>query len=258
LDYITSTQNSFIKELSCLHKKNERNKQGLFLIEGEKMISEALSSGIAVTAVLFDEKKIISPSFIKDLENAGIKIIQTTEIVISKLCDTITPQGIVGVCEIPKHLAEPLTPKGKCIILDNISNPGNLGTIIRTAESMGIDRVIVCGGVDLYNPKIVRSTMGSIFRQKIFLCENGKNAVKYARSYGYKVYAAALNKNSRSLTDTPLTPPVAVVIGNEGNGVSKECIDACDGSIIIPMQGKTQSLNAGIAAGIIIWEMSKL
>lgn len=258
MERITSRENPLVKEWCSYIKSAQcRHNDGLFCVEGVKMCAEAATFGIEILRVF------VTDSCLNKYNDQCQKVIlkSKTSFIISnsvseKLSDTKTPQGIFALCKIPENSLNSMGRKR--IILDSVSDPGNAGTIIRTAEAMGIDEVIFIGTcVDPYSPKVVRSTMGSIFRQNVILCPDRVAAINSVKNQGTTVYSSELDSTAQTIGNSSLKGNVAVVIGNESNGVSQEVSCICDGKIYIPMKGNSESLNAAVAASIIMWEMAK-
>lgn len=172
------------------------------------------------------------------------------------ISETEHPQGIFAVGEMPK--AEPLTMRaGSYLLLDELQDPGNLGTILRTAEAMGITAVVLSAHCpDLFSPKVIRSTMGSGWRQKTVRVDDLAGSIAAWQKQGLHCYAATLSPEALPLQRLPAGECRGIVIGNEGNGVSREVIDACNGEVYIPMRGAAESLNAAAAAALCMWELS--
>ena len=185
---------------------------------------------------------------------AKYNCIYVTEKVFSGITDVTNPQGILAVIGKNTDINEIDYNQNLFLVLDNIQDPGNMGTILRTADSINLKQIIVSKGTaDCYNPKVVRSTMGAIFRVKVIECEDLKKVVKEMKKRKIKVYATDL-QTDKSIYDVDYKKS-AIVIGNEANGVSKELLEIADEKIRIPMIGKTESLNASVATGIILYEV---
>ena len=185
---------------------------------------------------------------------AKYNCIYVTEKVFSGITDVTNPQGILAVIGKNTDVNEIDYNQNLFLVLDNIQDPGNMGTILRTADSINLKQIIVSKGTaDCYNPKVVRSTMGAIFRVKVIECEDLKKVVKEMKKRKIKVYATDL-QTDKSIYDVDYKKS-AIVIGNEANGVSKELLEIADEKIRIPMIGKTESLNAAVATGIILYEV---
>ena len=185
---------------------------------------------------------------------AKYNCIYVTEKVFSGITDVTNPQGILAVIGKNTDINEIDYNQNLFLVLDNIQDPGNMGTILRTADSINLKQIIVSKGTaDCYNPKVVRSTMGAIFRVKVIECEDLKKVVKEMKKRKIKVYATDL-QTDKSIYDVDYKKS-AIVIGNEANGVSKELLEIADEKIRIPMIGKTESLNAAVATAIILYEV---
>ncbi|MCI5648603.1 MAG: TrmH family RNA methyltransferase [Fusicatenibacter sp.] len=248
---ITSTGNSQVKHIMLLNRKaKERRAQGLFVAEGEKMYREAPQSWI--------RKVYLSESFQKMNETLrdGIEYETVEDRVFASMCDTKTPQGVLTLLRMPFYEPEQVLG-GPCpllMVLEDLQDPGNVGTIIRTAEGAGVTGVILSqNSADLFNPKTIRSTMGSIYRMPFLVTSNPVGFVQELKRQGIAVYAAHLNgKNSYRKED--YTGPTAFLIGNEGNGLSEAMAKEASRLIRIPMEGRVESLNAAVASAILMYE----
>lgn len=252
---ITSTSNSQVKHVMKLkNKSRDRKEEGLFLVEGIKMYREAPEGWI--------EKTYVSREF---LEKPEAKILQGREYevvenhVFRAMSDTQTPQGILCMVKMPSYRLEDLISREDplLMILENIQDPGNLGTIIRTAEGAGVTGVVMSSGtVDLFNPKTIRSTMGSIYRMPFRYEEDLPGLVKQLAGSGITSYAAHLNGTSW-YDEMDYRKGTAFLIGNEANGLSDQLAKAAGDYIRIPMAGKVESLNAAVASLILMYEASR-
>ena len=247
---ITSLDNKLVKHVCSLHQKKYRDMYKEFIIEGENSIVEALKSNFEISNILYcpDLFDISSLNF----ENQNVTSV--TKEVMNKISDTITPQGIIAVCKIPENkFSNKFT---KVLFLDRIQDPGNAGTMIRTADAMGFDVIILSeGSVDPYSLKVVRSTVGSIFHVPIIYNVHSIDTLTKLKDRNFTIYASALT-NSKSIEDTPPFSPFVLIIGNEGQGVSEEIKSISDYLIRIDMPGNAESLNASIAAGILMYKFS--
>ncbi|MBQ3379243.1 MAG: RNA methyltransferase [Clostridia bacterium] len=252
MEIITSRKNPYIKELYAVKKAGKKSE--LCLIEGYKLISEAIKSGVEIKALL------ISDAYggkMPDMGESGVRTITVNDSIIGLLSQTSAPQGITALIKkrVFKEIRSTGEEDGVYILLDEVSDPGNVGTVIRTAEAFGVRGVVLCGAcADVYNDKTLRATMGSAFRQPVFYEPNAVSAVKKLKSMGARVYAAALEKDAKRLGGFEPSKLSAFVIGNEARGVSLEALNECDDAVIIPMSGETESLNAAVSAGVIMWE----
>lgn len=253
---ITSRTNPYIKELALLSEKKYRTESSRFFFEGRKLFIEALENGVELEAVLMTDK-----FFNKYKENNyPFRHISVTEEVYSKISAEKSPEGIFCVAKTLDKLHNlniiySSDLNESILILDGLRDPGNVGTVLRTAAAFGCDTVIMSEDcADIYNPKTVRAAMGAIFRQKTVRVRDLAGTVTELIGNGRKVYCATLDENSVNITDVNVSPAHCFVIGNEGNGIRKEIISASSGSVIIPMQPGAESLNASAAATVLLWE----
>jgi TrmH family RNA methyltransferase len=253
---ITSTSNKQVKNIIQLNKKAKARKEAdVFVVEGIKMFLEAPRESI--------KQVYVSETFISHKDNKELVADMKYEIledhVFMAACDTKTPQGIL--CIMKQFHYEPLDiikrDKAHIIILEDLQDPGNLGTIMRAGEGAGISGVILSGNsVDMYNPKTIRSTMGSIYRVPFVYVKDLKNIISIIKKYNISIYAAHL-KDSQDYETLDFQKPCAFMIGNEGNGLSDKLSSLADAYLKIPMSGKVESLNAAIAAAILMYEVSR-
>ena len=251
IEQITSVKNEYIKQLSRLNSASGRRESGLFLVEGLKLCQEILRSDFRVDCLLITERA--AESF--DLASFGGKVIFITEPVAKKLSSMDTPPGIFAVVK-QKEMQVSGNPRF-ILALDHISDPSNLGAILRSAEAFGVDAIYLSEGcVDLYSPKVLRAAMGSAFRASV---QKGDLPyyLKQQKDNGYKILGAGLDRNFKLLNDVSFAEPTILIIGNEANGLTEEVMQRCDNGVFIPMLGQNESLNAAVAASIILWEQSK-
>jgi TrmH family RNA methyltransferase len=253
---ITSTGNQQVKNIALLSKKaKERKKQGLFVVEGKKMFSEAPKEWL--------ESVYVSESFLGEagaealLEGIDYEVLSDS--VFKSISDTQTPQGILCLVRSPQYeLSELLCgERTHLLVLESIQDPGNLGTMLRTGEGAGITGVIMNQTtVDLFNPKTIRSTMGSIYRVPFYVSDNLTETVASLKKRNIGIYAAHL-KGICSYEEPDYTRASAFLIGNEGNGLSDELAGLADTYIRIPMEGRVESLNAAISAALLMYETNR-
>lgn len=249
--YITSKENKIIKLVTSLQKRSYRNKYGLFVVEGKRICNEAFKWYRDNISFILVSESFYNKNFYCENEFDVYKI---PDSLFSSISETETPQGILTVVSIPTDSAT--LKSNNVLILDGISEPGNMGTILRTAEAMGFyDIFITKGCVDIYSPKVVRSTMGSVFRLNFHFKDN-TDFIFDLKNNGYKIISTAL-KNSVSLESVVPAEKNAVVIGNEAVGVSDSILSISDTITKIDMIGNSESLNAAVAAGIVMYKLSK-
>ena len=257
---ITSTSNAKVKQVVLWQKKaKERREARVFLAEGLKMFDEAPADWIRETYLTESalEKVTLRPDAKEKLESAPWELV--SEEIMEKMADTQTPQGILTVLKCPEYSQEELLerPKGLFLVLEDLQDPGNLGTIMRTSEGAGVTAVIMNKKtVDIFNPKTVRATMGSIYRIPFLQVENLPDFLLKMKEKGIGIHAAHL-AGTTYYAGTSFRKATAFLIGNEGNGLSKELAEMADSLIRIPMEGKLESLNAAVAATLLIYEAKR-
>jgi len=246
---ITSRDNPLVKRVAGLVKSRaERKKQGFFVAEGPVVLKEALESGANIDKVFYTDEGLIENICIPE----NVKLYSVTGPVMEKLSGVESPQGVLFTCALPR----PGKLRGRKIIaLENVSDPGNIGTIVRTAEAFGIDSLVFIGScADVYSPKVVRAAMGAVLR--VNMCFMGLDEFfEGAQNLSVPVLGAALTGSARPINEVSLVPS-AVMIGNEARGLSKEALDKCEKHVIIPITG-IQSLNAAVASSIFMYKMSE-
>ncbi len=241
---IRSKENDTVKEIRKL--KDKKYRKDKFLVEGIKMLKEAFEENAKIELIVLREGTKL------DIDIKNVKSIEVSEVIFNTLTDVVSPQGVLAVISKKKEQIE-YKESDYIIALDGIQDPGNLGTIIRTADSAGIKQVLVSKNtVDCYSPKVVRSTMGAIYRINVIEEEDLAKKLEGLKKDGFEIVTTALD-TEQSIYDISYNKKI-VVIGNEANGVSKEVQNISDCKVKIPMIGKTESLNASVAAGIMIYE----
>ena len=262
---ITSTNNQQLKQVSALLKKaKERKEKKAFVVEGPRMVVECpVESLKAVYVAESFEKNPENQALLKELETKCHKasaVYETVaDAVFKNISDTRTPQGIMAVVAMPEYAFENLLDgeKTHLLILESIQDPGNLGTMLRTGEGAGITGVIMNKTtVDLFNPKTIRSTMGSIYRMPYYVTEDLSETLHDLQSKGVALYAAHL-KGEHYYTEEDYTSACGFLIGNEGNGLSDAIANQADTYIKIPMEGQVESLNAAISATLLMYEANR-
>lgn len=259
MNTITSSQNPVIKEIKALKERKHREATGLFFIEGIKFVEEALKEKTGIVRVVISEQLPLNKGgeeILSKVKACGCEMFSVPEGLFKEISDTQTPQGILAVISA-RHcsLEEIIEDNNFLVLLDSIQDPGNMGTIIRTADATGATGILVSKGcVDVYNPKVLRSTMGSIFHVPICMCENTVETVNMLKSQGVKVYAAHLN-GKLNYFEPDMKNNITLIVGNEANGISDEVAASANELVKIPMPGRSESLNASIAAGLLMYEV---
>lgn len=260
-EIITGRKNPLIVRFAKLSDKKYRDAEGLFRIDGIKLYKEAVKSGanIEYTFVAESKKGKVQEELRQELDCAGGNTVLVSDEVFSKLTDESAPQGIVGIAKKFSLCTEKIPEGDLCAVyLSQIRDPGNLGTMIRTAYAFGIDRVYISADcADIYSPKVIRASMGTVFRQKICIIEDEISFASEMRASGCEMLAAALVRDSVKLGKKSIAKRVCLAVGNEGHGLSYEFIKACDATIFIPMNEGCESLNAAAAASVLMWEISR-
>lgn len=237
---ITSLNNPTIKEISKLKNKKYRDLTNTYLVEGEHLVEEAYKNNILTKIILLEDT----------ICNYDIEKIYVTKEVMKKLTELDTPNKIIGI--VKKNT--PLPIGNKILILDNIQDPGNLGTIIRSSVAFDIDTIVLSPNtVDIYNPKVIRSTQGMIFYTNIITLEL-KEFINEIKTKNYTIFGTNV-RNGKNIKEITLPEKFALVLGNEGQGVSKEIESLCDDNIYIKMSSKCESLNVSVATSILLYEV---
>lgn len=253
LKTVTSRENKIFKNIRAAESKKGRKKTGLYLAEGKRLVGEAIQDvfdcveSVLTTETFFEKNK----DFINTLDKRGKIVYITNDKLFDEVALTETPQGIAALIKIPEYTEPKYDDLSYVLILDGVSEPGNMGTIIRTAEAAGIDCIMLgFGCTDIYAPKVVRSSMGSIYRMKF--CPLKADDISKLKKVGFTVAATALH-NAVSAGDAKVSGKRAIIIGSEANGVSDELIQKSDICIKLDMCGGVESLNAAVAAGIAMY-----
>lgn len=249
--YISSRTNPTVQLLASLERKKYREETGLYLCEGRKLCREAVGRCRVRYAVIREDKA--ESEMLALCEESGGEVIVLSESAFAKITTDTAPDGVAFAIETNKSSEKSFIGE-KVVMLDSVRDPGNVGTIIRSAAAFGFDRVILSDCADIYNPKTVRATMGAIFKMKFTAVTSSGKIIETLKGEGRRVIAAALGESALTLGKSALLKSDCVVVGNEGHGVSQETMDRCTDVIKIPMSDKTESLNAAIAASVIMWE----
>lgn len=267
---LSSRQNPTIKRICALLDKKARREEKLFRFDGVKLFCEAADCGLDIKYVVLADFAVERYGDIieKEVDRGRLSrsaVIVATRAVFEKMSDEKSPEGIITVAsfalsshtELRSYEELCVGEDERLLIAESLRDPGNLGTVVRSAAALGIDRLIISDDcADLYNPKTIRAAMGGLFRLKVDILPLAElpYAIRALRESGRRVYAAALSESALSIGEIALGRMDCFVIGNEGHGLSKETLEACDACAIIPMQKGCESLNAAAAATICIWE----
>lgn len=257
---IESRNNPTIKSAVALHNRRNREENGLFYFEGVHLLEEYLRAGNKPKMLFVREDSC--RRYEELVNSAQCEVYEVTTSVYDKLTDEKAPQGIFtvsgflpNVCRFDANEANQLS--GNAILLADLQDNGNVGTVIRTSAALNCN-VILCGNcADVYSSKTVRATMGALFTGGIFIAPSAEKTIKLLQNNGRRVIAAALTDKAQTLGDFQINPNDCFVVGNEGRGLTQGIIDSCNMTAIIPMSGKTESLNAATASAIILWEAKR-
>lgn len=255
---ITSRKNEnirFFRELS--REKRQRDAMGLFAAEGDHLCAELAASGYEITLALHTERAAQRyPATVERMCASAAQTAVISEELAEYISDTKAPQGVFAVAKKAPVQPSVLSAARRVVVLDGVQDPGNVGTIIRTAEALGISGAVLLGGcADVWSPKTLRASMGSALR---LACINGgaEEMLTLLKREGFAVYGAMLDSTAQRLGELHFPERAAVVIGSEGSGISEQVQRLCDSAVYIPISG-AESLNAAVAAGIILWELSR-
>ena len=267
-EIITSRRNPTVVDAVKLSDRRTREKEGLFRFDGIKLFDEAAEKGVSIRRVLICESR--ANDIVPRLENckaiAGAVVSVLSDDVFSRVSEEQSPEGIICIADFPRHhvkkanTADALATSGdassRVLMLESVRDPGNMGTIMRSAAAFGIDTLVISRDcADIYNPKTVRAAMGALFKLNILVFEDLCEAINAFRQSGRRVFAAALDREAVRLDEVEFSGSDVALIGNEGHGLSDEAIAACTQSLYIPMEDGSESLNAGVAASVILWSM---
>lgn len=245
MQQITSRKNPQLQHLKKLGAdRSYRAAVGGFLCDGPKLYQEAVAADVEIT--------LLATSCRALAVEAACPVIFVPEDVLHSISPLKNPQPLLFACNMPDN--QPIDDPKQVLVLDSIQDPGNMGTLLRSAVAFGIDQVILVGDcVDIYNPKTVRGAMGALFRQRVCYMTVDEMA-EYLDKHPLTLLGAALGEDAKPL-GAPLPDRVAIAIGSEGQGLSRQVLERCHGTIKIPMEAQTESLNAGVAGSILLWEL---
>lgn len=246
IETITSRKNPLMIHVKkLLTSRSYRVKSGQYAADGTKLLEEAVRWGAEVETVIATKGAVSFPL------PENVRYVEVPEDVMKSVSLMEAPQGAIFICCLPEK--KPLVLPKKCLILDGLQDTGNIGTILRTADALNLPVVLTADCADPYNPKTVRASMGAVFRSAVIPAER-EEIITFCKSNGIPLYVTALSERAEDIRNAELNG--AVVIGNEGNGVSKAFLEQADKELIIPMNSRCESLNAAVAAAIVIWQMN--
>lgn len=259
---IESSTNNHIKKIQRLMKNARfRRQEQAFVVEGWKMTAEALKRSMVRTLYLSEssrqdyKRRLDAGELVVPGEETAVEVV--ADQCFREIADTVNPQGILAVVRMPQYDREQIlsSPDAAVLCLEDIRDPGNMGTMMRTAEGAGMSALILSKGcVDLFNPKVVRATMGALFRVPFFICGDMSIEAEALKSSGFTLYAAHLDA-ARDFREEGYAGRVAILIGNEANGLSDAVSEKADRRVKIPMEGELESLNAAVSAALLMYEL---
>ena len=260
---ITSRQNGRVVELVKLSERKHRKTAGLFRFDGIKLAKEAFTSKLPVRTVFLKSSQ--SQALFQQLFDAasalpdGAEVLCLEDGLFDRISEENSPEGVICTCEFlslhtQKCMPQTLPLDERVVLLESVRDPSNLGAIIRSAAALGVDHLVISEDcADIYNPKTVRASMGTLFRQSIYRVADIPETIKALAQSGRRTFAAALDRDALQLGSFAPQRGDCVVIGNEGHGLSEETIAACDRTVYIPMTDRAESLNAAVAASLLMW-----
>ena len=237
-----------------------RKNEGVFFVEGARLCADAALTDITINELyVTDKAREKYDEYVRLAEEKAKRCLGVSEDVAEKLSDTKSNQGVFCLCKMLDKNTNigKIKYNGKYIALESISNPSNFGAVVRTAEAVGLDGVIVSGGCDIYNPKSQRAAMGSLFRLNVVTTDDLPDFLKSLGGNGMTVLAGVPDRNAEKITEVDMSGGVVAIVGNEGDGITEETKNAATKLVTIPMKGRAESLNAAAAASIMIWEMMR-
>ncbi|MEG6586493.1 TrmH family RNA methyltransferase [Dendrosporobacter sp. 1207_IL3150] len=258
-ELVTSLQNTTVKLVVSLKQKKKRDEMGLFTAEGVRLIEEAVSSDWIIETCLYTEHSLNNDrvkGIINSLEDKACKMIKVSESVFDKISDTEQPQGIMIIIKKRSYTLNHMLASDNplIVVLDSLQDPGNLGTVIRTADAAGATSVVLTKGcTDVYASKAVRATMGSLFHLPVVSGVNQDDLISFVSDNSINLTATSLSSSSVYF-EADFSKPVAIVFGNEGRGVSDRLLDASNNKVFIPIFGAAESLNVAASAAVILYE----
>ncbi|MCL2856899.1 MAG: RNA methyltransferase [Oscillospiraceae bacterium] len=258
MQVVRSRENPHVRQLdSLLRRKKAREESGLFVLEGSRLCLDAVDAGLCPQSVMITPGALQKTPELKALIEAALQTIWIDETLAERVSEQGTTQGVFAILEQTQPATLEMNSRGRYLLLHEVRDPGNLGGILRTAAALGVSAAFLCGCVELYSPKTLRASMGGVFRLPVVQTDDIHGQIRALREVGIEVFATALREGARLPACLSESGGKAIVIGNEGAGLPEEVVRECTGSVAIPMQGGTQSLNAAMAAGILLWEMMK-
>lgn len=260
MEKITARTNEKIKYAVRLGESAPLRKQaGEFFLEGARLCFDAVQTGIEIKQAFFTAKALWKYSeYVESIVSAAGVCYEISSEVSQKLSGTENPQGVFCICGArDAGASSEINPSGKYIALENLQDPSNLGAVCRSAEALGLDGLIVSGGCDVYNPKALRTAMGSLLRMPVTVTDNLVELIGKANANGMQTLASTPRSTATDIRKVSMDGGVICCVGNEGSGLSDAVIEACRTQVVIPMAGRAESFNASAAAAILAWELKR-
>ncbi len=269
---ISSRNNPLVKMVASLNEKKNRNREKLFIAEGEKLTLEAIKASLPIVYIIVSERKsdTILPMLDEALEKSRLgntEVIIFSDTAFEKISTEKAPEGVITVIKYLDFFKDSyiiykedffLHDDERAIALYSVRDPSNLGSVIRSAAAFGVEHIILSSDcADIYNPKTVRSAMGSLFKVRITRVSNIEDFVRISKECGRRIFAAELRDGAKSLKEIEMKSSDIVMIGNEGHGIPENISQNCSASVYIPISKNIESLNASVAAAIFMWEQNK-
>lgn len=255
-EYISSKENKLIKSVrKLMSSARERKEQGVFVLEGLRLCADAAENGFAIDTTIVSDT-LQESNRLNVVFSKSRSLVKVPENLFKSLCDTVNPQGVLCVVKKPCDITVDSIKNGKYVVLENTSDPSNLGAIARTAEAFGISGLIISNvSCDPFSPKSQRASMGALLRLPILVSDDFLGDMNTLKQKGFKIWASVIKDADFSVTEAKFSGNCAVLIGNEANGLSEAAINVSDATVTIPMNGRAESLNAAAAASVLMWEM---
>lgn len=258
---ISSAANDKVKLVKHLQTRRWRERTGLVFVEGIRLVEDALTAGVEIEFAgyfppLLDSER--GKVLYQCLRDSGFPVYCFDKALKKSMMQTVTPQDVFAVVRPPQYSWKQLLRGSVVLVVNGVQDPGNLGTILRTADALGVGSVITTQGTcDVYNPKALRSAMGSTFKIPIFADVSDAEVLTYLRNTGFSIVASALTSRAQDLTHHSFSGSTALVIGNEGAGVAPVWLDNADSVVFIPMESRVESLNVAVATAIMLYEIRR-
>ena len=257
---IVSRENAGVKQARRLLRDAAfRRESGLFAVEGARLCADAAASQVVIQTAFYTERAAQTyAATLQQLRAVCDRVVMVSEPLMAFMADTVRPQGLLCVCKSLDNLLafDTIKKDGVYLALEDLQDPANVGAVVRTAEALGVDGLLLSGGCcDVYNPKVLRGSMGGVLRMPFLVCGDMAGAVIRLQERGLTAFACVADATAEAVQTAGFAGGRIAVIGNEGNGLRPETQTACKRRLTIPMKGRAQSLNAAVAAAIVLWEM---